>query len=128
MRTIEIITLPQVQPGIEFTVDLPAQAQILKFVLRLEARAIQTVDGIRATVNPAVRVLVDRSHVEVPRRFIMLPLGSTVPDNADYVDGLGVTLPNNQRCELDLFEIRPSFLHDTLPKPLDMNKTNEEES
>ena len=70
MRTIEIITFPQVQPGVEFTVDLPAQAQILKFVLRFETRAIQTVDGIRATVNPAVRVLVDRSQMDVPRRFV----------------------------------------------------------
>ena len=109
MRVIEIVKFPEVDPETEFVVDLPADTQILKFILRLEAQTIQTREGVRVDVSAAIRVLVDRSKINVPRRFVMLHLKSKVPDNAEYIDSLNVTLPDGQRCELDLFEVRPDF-------------------
>ena len=108
MKEVRMVPLPCKGNGEECSVELPAEARVLRVGMVSKVSPIVGENGQRAfSAGPVLRVEAQIGALTVPRRFVVLVPGQAIQDWAIYVGSAVGRFPNGEQFDIDVFEIPP---------------------
>lgn len=109
MKEVRLYPLPCSDVGEECVIEIPADGQIVRVGMVQKVSALVTDAGQRRfSAGPALRIVATIGVQTVPRRFVAVEPGQTVPDEATHVGSAAGRFPDGKPFDIDVFEIPPS--------------------